>query len=524
MCIVVVAECDKNGAPAAHRTSQCQVRSRAGEDPLDNTADAPFASIEQLQIAYRERAVSVGDLVEKFLDRIGRYDQHGPRINSIVRLNPAAQAEAHRLDGWLASRGALSGPLHGVPILVKDQIETAGLETNFGSMAMRGHVPRRDATVVHRLKRAGAIVLAKSSMPDFAASWFSLSSRTGVTRCPWAPERDAGGSSSGSAAGVAAGFATAAIGEDTGGSIRIPAAYNHLVGFRVTTGLISRHGMAPLVHAQDTAGPMTRTVRDTASLLDVLVGVDPHDSLTYAANKAGRTGFVASIEDGALHGRRIGLLTEALTDHDDRRTRPVTTAFGEALQTLECQGAVVVPISLPSLKDLLRQSSLYEKTSRADINRFLMSRSAPYGDVAEIVQRGLYEQSLDLLVAIARSQPSAQDVRDGFAAQMRLRESLLQLMSGHRLDAICYPTTSVVAPTPDELRLGEVTASNFPTNTVIASQSGLPAITLPCGDPANELLIGIELMGVPYHERLLVNLGADFERATRPVGKPSATP
>jgi amidase len=492
---------------------------------LNNTADAPFASIEQLQAAYRHGVLSAADMVEMFMDRIDRYDQHGPRINGVARLNPAAEAEARRLDGRLASGGSLAGPLHGVPVLVKDQIETAGLETNFGSVAMRGHVPRSDATVVRRLKRAGAIVLAKSSMPDFAASWFSLSSRTGATKCPWAPERDAGGSSSGSAAGVAAGFATAAIGEDTGGSIRIPAAYNHLVGVRVTTGLISRHGMAPLVHAQDTAGPITRTVRDAATLLDVLVGVDPQDSLTYAANhRAGETGFVTAIEEGALRGRRIGLLTEALIEHDGSSSRPATVAFGEALQTLESQGAVVVPVSLPSLNSLLEESSLYAKTSRADINRFLASRSVPYGDVAEIVRRGLYERSLDLLVAIARSQPSAEDVQAGFAAQIRLRESILQLMSGHRLDAICYPTTPVAAPTPGELRSGQVTTSNFPTNTIIASQAGLPAITLPCGDPANGLTVGIEFMGAPYHERLLVNLGADFESATRPVGKPPATP
>jgi amidase len=506
-------------------TGHCEVRSRTGEDPLDNTAGAPFASIEQLQVAYRQGALSVADMVEMFVDRIDRYDQRGPKINGVVRLNPAAHAEARRLDGRLTGGESLAGPLHGVPVLVKDQIETAGVETNFGSVAMRGYVPRSDATVVGRLKRAGAIVLAKSSMPDFAASWFSLSSRTGATRCPWALERDAGGSSSGSAAGVAAGFATAAIGEDTGGSIRIPAAYNHLVGVRVTTGLISRHGMAPLVHAQDTPGPITRTVRDAATLLDVLVGVDPQDSLTYTANRgAGKTGFVAAMEEGALQGRRIGLLTEALSENDDSRSRPVTVAFGEALQILEHQGAVVVPVSLPSLNSLLAQSSLYERTSRADINRFLASRSAPYGDVAEIVRRGLYERSLDLLVAIARSQPSAEDVQAGFTAQMRLRQALLQLISGHRLDAICYPTTPVAAPSPEELRSGQVSTSNFPTNTIIASQAGLPAITLPCGDPANGLPVGIELMAPPYQERLLVNLGADFERATPPVGKPLATP
>jgi amidase len=515
-------ECDEKPSLATPQPRYSEGHVRVGEDRLD-TADAPFASIAQLHAAYRQDDLSVARVVEMFLDRIDQYDQRGPRINGVVRVSTVAREEARRLDRGLASTGRLAGPLHGVPILVKDQIETAGLETNFGSVAMRGHVPLSDATVVGRLRRAGAIVLAKSSMPDFAASWFSLSSATGATRCPWTPERDAGGSSSGSAAGVAAGFATAAIGEDTGGSIRIPAAYNHLVGVRVTTGLISRHGMAPLVHAQDTAGPITRTVRDAATLLDVLVGADLQDPLTYAANRrSGTAGFVTSIEEGALQGRRIGLLTEALSQHDT--SRPVTVAFGHGLRTLESQGAVVVPVSLASLHSLLEQSSLYEKTSRADINRFLTSRSLPFGDVAEIVRSRLYERSLDLLIAIARSQPSTHEVKAGFAAQTRLRESILQLMSGHRLDAICYPTTPVTAPTPEELRSARVTTSNFPTNTIIAAQAGLPAITLPCGDPAKGSPVGLELMGAPYQERLLLNLGADFERATPPAGKPPATP
>jgi amidase len=209
-----------------------------------------------------------------------------------VNVNQNALAEADRLDDFLSRSRTFVGPLHGIPVVVKDQAETKGVVTTFGSIALDGYIPQEDATVIAKLKEAGAIILAKSTMPDFATSGFGFSSKSGETKNPYVLERDPGGSSSGTGAAVAANLATVGIGEDTGGSIRAPASFNNLIGVRVTPGLISRTGMSPLVVFQDTAGPMTRTVTDAAILLDAMVGYDPRDPYTAAYAIAGHTGAI----------------------------------------------------------------------------------------------------------------------------------------------------------------------------------------------------------------------------------------
>ena len=486
---------------------------------------APYASIDTLHGAYRSGELTAEALVETCLARVDRFDQRKPGINALTARNTRALEVARRLDD-IVRRGRVIGPLHGIPVLVKDQIETAGIETTFGSMAMRGYVPDRDATVVKRLRAAGAIVLAKTTMPDFAASWFSLSSRSGYTRCPWNLQRDAGGSSSGSAAGVAAGFAPVAIGEDTGGSVRIPAAYNNLVGLRVTTGLVSRSGMAPLVASQDTAGPITRTVADTATLLDVLVGFDPTDPATSVCRRRGVAvgGYRAALRPGALHGARMGLLTEALADGDDESTGPVSRVLGTALSTLAACGASVVPVSVADLADRLRETSLYLSRSRSDIDAFLSRRPVPLRDVASIVRQGLFDQSLDLLRAIAEREPDPGELPRREQAQHDLRARLVGLMETHALDALCFPTTPGIAPTPEELRSGEVQTQTFRTNTVIAAQSGLPAVTVPAGLTELGTPVGLELVGRPFGEHRLLDLAADFEAATPSPVVPPTTP
>ena len=200
------------------------------------------------------------ELVDWYVARIAADNLEGAELRAVVTVNPSARDEAIARDDFLATEGRLCGPLHGVPVLVKDQVETAGLRTTFGSVLFRAYVPEEDATVISKLKAAGAVILAKTAMCDFAAGWFSSSSLTDHTKNPYAPERESGGSSAGTAAGVAANFGLVGIGEDTGGSIRIPAAYNNLFGLRVTTGLISRAGLLPLVHFQDTPAPVARTV------------------------------------------------------------------------------------------------------------------------------------------------------------------------------------------------------------------------------------------------------------------------
>lgn len=243
-----------------------------------------------------------------YLSRIEQIDRNGPRLNSIVSINPRVRDEARALDREFARTGRFVGPLHSVPLLVKDQIETTRIQTTFGSISQKGYVPARDATAISQLKRAGALVLAKTTMPDFATSWFGFSSMSGETLNPYDLAHDPGGSSSGTAAGIAANLGLVGIGEDTGRSIRLPASFHNLVGVRVTPGLISRDGMSPLFVFQDTAGPMARTVTDAAMLLDSKVGYDPRDEYTVAHRIAGHSGNYADhLDAGGLNGVRIGV-------------------------------------------------------------------------------------------------------------------------------------------------------------------------------------------------------------------------
>ncbi len=281
------------------------------------------ATIADIHQAFRNRSLTCRQLVQRYIDRIEAYDRKGPALNSIVNVNQNAVAEADRLDDFLSRTRTFVGPLHGIPVVVKDQVETKDIVTTFGSIALDGYIPQRDATAIAKLKEAGAIVLAKSAMPDFATSWFGFSSKSGETKNPYALDRDPGGSSSGTGAAVAANLATVGIGEDTGGSIRAPASFNNLVGVRVTSGLISRTGMSPLVVFQDTAGPMTRTVTDAAVLLDALAGYDPKDPYTSAYAIAGHTGsYTRHLDRDGLTGARIGVLTQAFGSDTRSGSRP----------------------------------------------------------------------------------------------------------------------------------------------------------------------------------------------------------
>ena len=253
---------------------------------MSNLAKLDELTVDALHTALRAGVLSAVELVDWYLARIRAHDRSGAQIQAVVTINPQAREEAAARDDFLAATGELWGTLHGVPVLVKDQAEMAGLPTTFGSILFEEYVPEFDATVVTRLRDAGAVILAKTAMCDFSAGWFSSSSMTGHTKNPYAPAREPGGSSAGTAAGVTANFGLVGIGEDTGGSIRIPASFNNLYGLRVTTGLISRSGFSPLVHFQDTPGPIARTVPDIARLLDSIVGYDPNDAFT--VDRAGR--------------------------------------------------------------------------------------------------------------------------------------------------------------------------------------------------------------------------------------------
>lgn len=500
-----------------------------------NAAEVPETTVASIHRAFLAGTLSARELTETYLRRISELD--GP-INSIVTTNPHAVAEAVSLDERLAATGELVGVLHGIPIVVKDQIETAGIATAFGSISLKDHVPAHDAPVVAKLKQAGAIVLAKSTLPDFATSWHGHSSCSGVTSNPYDLAHDPGGSSSGSAAAVAANLAVLGIGEDTGGSIRVPASFCCLVGVRPTPGLISRTGISPLVREQDTPGPLARTVGDAALALDAMIGWEPTDPFTAAAAIRHRRGpYTDELYPGGLRGARIGVLRECLGFSTPAETE-TSTVIESALGSLRGAGAVLVdPVAIPDLVADLQRTFFYFAQSRRDLNVFLASRDLPYADVSEIVAAGEYWPSLVLLRLIAAG-PSDPYTVDGYAQNRELRSELQRKIVGvyatHELDAIAFPDVRMPPPARADIESGmweegpegvlKSEFRQFPVNAVIASQALLPAISVPAGFTNGGLPVGLELMGLPYREAELIHLAYDFELATehrRPPPEPA---
>lgn len=487
--------------------------------------------LDDLTISSVRRGLAQGthsarELAEAHLDRIARLD---PSIAAIVTLNPDALAEAEHLDRDQAGNGKFVGPLHGVPVVVKDIFETAGLATSFGCSAVADYVPATDAAAVGRLRAAGAVVLAKTSMPDFAASWHGHSSRSGVTRNPHNLARDPGGSSSGTAAAVAAGFAVAGLGSDTGGSIRVPASFCGLVGLRTTPGVISRAGTCALVVEQDVPGPMARTVADAALLLDAMAGWDPADPYTaIPARRQGGRSFSDALTTGGLQGARLGVVRDFFGDSTRAEQAEVNAVMEQALRDLRAGGAELIdPVAIDGLPEDLMATFMYFAQSRHDINGFLAGRDLPYADVAEIVSSGQIWPTLVLLQVIASGpdDPFTDPTHGpGRARRDALTRKVAALFAEHRLDALVFPDVKMAAPLRADIDAGrwEEAAEGvnhpdrglFPVNTLLASQALLPAVTVPAGLAASGMPVGLEFLGLPMDDARLLGLAHDYELLT----------
>lgn len=487
------------------------------------------ATIDDIHSAFRSGELTCRRLVELYLARIEAYDESGPELNSIITINPNVLEEAEEFDRSFQQSGEMVGPLHGVPVLVKDQAETAGIRTTFGSVAFENYTPKEDATAIKRLKEAGALILAKTNLPDFATSWFAYSSAGGVTKNPYALDRDPGGSSSGTGAAIAANLGAVGIGEDTGGSIRVPASFDNLVGVRVTTGLISRKGLSPLVVFQDTAGPMTRTVKDAAVLLDALVGYDPADPFTAVATLARDAGsYARGLAEGGLSGARIGVLREAFGPDDDPDCGQVNRVIEVAIGAMREAGAEVVdPVSVPDLLDYIGITSLYLSQSRYDIDGFLSERPGSH-TIEELYDSKRFHPRLDLFTAIAEEAPADPEEDPnyyrGLAAREQFRRAVLGAMASQNLDALLFPNSQVLPPTRKELDDWKWTVLTFPTNALIAAQADLPSISLPAGFAEGSVPVGFELVGKPYGEADLLRLAYAYEKQATPRKPPESAP
>lgn len=480
---------------------------------------APSFALEETTVAEIHRALTAGEitcaeLVDRYLARITVFDQPGG-LNAVTVTNPRAPARAAELDAELERTGTLR-PLHCLPLIVKDNYDTTDLETAAGSLALAGSTPPDDAHQVRALREAGAVVIAKSNMAEWAFSPYqTVSSLAGTTVNPYDPERVPAGSSGGTAAAVAANLAAAGLGTDTGNSIRGPASHTALVGLRSTLGLTSRDGIVPLYLNRDVGGPMTRTVEDAARMLEVIAGPDPADPLTAAsADKVPDEGYVALLSPDALTGARIGVLrTVSDTETADPEIRAL---FEQALRDLAELGSEVVDgLALPGLIE--RQEELWCNTFRHDLDAYLTTRQGtPFSTLEEIVASGRYapyiEERLQRSLETpppAEQEPPCLGVEED-PRRAALLSEVVELMAAHHLDALAYPSWS----NPPR-KLGDLESPHGNNSPLIAPHTGQPAITVPMGFTEAGLPAGLQLLGLPWGDADLLRFAYAYEQATQ---------
>lgn len=479
--------------------------------------DFAEAEIAELQAAMESGETSALEITEYYLKRIAAIDRAGVELRSIIEINPEARDIARALDAERRDSGP-RGPLHGIPVVLKANIDTAdGMATSAGSLALAEHRPPDDAFLVSRLRDAGAVILAKANLSEWAnfrstrssSGWSSIG---GQTRNPYDPRRNPCGSSSGSAVAVSANLAMLAVGTETDGSIVCPASINGIVGIKPTLGLVSRDGIVPIAHSQDTAGPMARTVRDAALLLNALAARDDDDPAA-ADRPAAIPDYAADLDDGALAGARIGVLRSYSGAGNDAR---VETILGDSIELLEEQGAVIVdPVEIDTegMSDAEYEVLLYE--FRADLNDYLAASGAPYTTLEELI--AFNEANADTVMPFFGQEIFEQAVRKGPLTEDAYREALEvskriardgidAALGEHSLDALIAPSNGPSWLTDhingDDFSIG---SSSF------AAVSGYASVTVPAGEVFG-LPVGISFIGGAFSERRLIELAHAFER------------
>ncbi|NEQ05374.1 MAG: amidase [Moorea sp. SIO4E2] len=496
------------------------------------------ATIAEINQAFEKNALTSEQLVQLYLNRIEAYDDQGPKINGLISINNNALKEARELDQERQQKGPRS-PLHGIPIILKDNYDTTDLPTTGGSVLLEGSLPPDDAFTVKKLREAGAIILGKANMSEFAESYGRLgySSLGGLTRNPYKLTRDPSGSSGGSGAVIAANFAVLATGSDTSGSIRGPAAVAGLVGIKPTQGLVSRDGIIPLTLSFDSAGPMARTVTDAAIALGVMAGVDPNDYRTLESVGKTYKDYTQFLNKKALKGARIGVAI------DFRGGNPeVDAATDAAVAKLRELGATVESVDFsPKLENLWPfMEEVTEAEFEPQIDSYLKNLQLPFPDTL----REMYSMSLSN--PLVNSEQALNPGRvGGFGESLkhpeladteylyiihfefpRVRQEILSIMSAQNLDAIIWPT--MTCPAGPLYNIEDPTyqcASNDPyIPGYLANVSGFPGISVAMGFTEQGLPLGLTFFGKPYSEPTLLGFAYAYEQATQFRRPPTTTP
>ncbi len=492
---------------------------RTGFDVVETT----IAAVHE---GFAARRLTCRQLVQAYLDRIDAYDKRGPGLNAIVVVNPRALLIADSLDRRYAAGGPV-GPLHCVPTIVKDNFETNDLQTTAGSAALEGWIPRRDATMVARIKAAGAIVLAKSNMAEWAFSPLETvnSILPGYTHNPYDLNRVTAGSSGGTAAAVAANLGLVGLGTDTGNSIRGPSSHQALYGIRSTMGLTSRAGVVPLNNRADIAGPMARTAADAVKVFQVVAGTDPDDAVTANADARRERDYNAFLVPGALRGARIGVLRQAYERAG--LDAEIVTVFNNALADLRTAGATIVDTAVVDSLNVLTRGQGGCNPFKFDVERYFAARGegAPARTLREVIASGKFHPSIQSRLVGADSVTTAPEQTPGCTyredvVKPRVRAAVTRMMDSLRLDALVYPTWS----NPPRL-IGDMRTPAGDNSQLFSPTTGFPAITVPMGyTRGNALPAGMTFFGRAWSEGKLIALSNDYERLTRHRRSPPTAP
>lgn len=491
---------------------------------------ASSASIMELSIAdiharFAQGVLTCTELTQRLLHRIACYDQQGPCLHALVTVHPHALDTARHKDREYRSNPAAMGPLHGIPVIVKDNYNTADLPTTGGSIVLAHAQPPQDCFVVQRLRQAGAIILAKANLTELALGGTTVSSLGGQTRNPYDVLRTPGGSSGGTAAAIAANFGSVGTGSDTGQSIRSPASATNLVGLRPTRGLVSRSGILPISSTQDEAGPITRSVADAVRMLDVMAAYDPDDPITAFGRRQKPPSYVAFLDRDGLRGARLGLVTDVLGT--EAVHAEVNGVVHHAVQLMEHLGATVRRIAIPHFTALTADLGLERFEFCEAFNRYLaqLGPDAPIKTLAAFLADGRCHPSikyrLEQYAAMADGTRSA-----AYAHQWRkrdaLRQAVMTVLADHDLDALLYPHQQRLVALIGEEQLER--------NGVLSHGTGFPALTFPGGfarpTPSAPLgiPIGLELLGPEWSEPQLIRFAYAFEQAALLRRLPASSP
>jgi amidase len=496
------------------------------------------ATIADLEAAYAAGRTTARAVTEAYLDRIAAYDKRGPLINSLITINPRALEDADQLDAALRASGRPVGPLHGIPVIVKDNIDVAGLPMTSGFQGWKNYYPPEDAPLVKKIRAAGGIILAKSSLSEFALGLGDNINSVvpGFARNPYNTAFATGGSSGGTGAALAASFGVLGIGTDTGGSVRAPSAHNALVGLRPTVGLVSRTGMVPFDAVRDTAGPMARGVADMAILLDVIVGHDPEDSATTRAEGHRSPTYSGELKNDGLKGARLGVLRQvfkpAVTDPR------IIAHFDMTLAELKAAGAEIVdPFVVPELDSIPRppQTSAQFKD---DLTQWIAKHpSVPFPSVKAIADsKLLHPLHQAFLDAAAAAKPVDEDSQtiEGRKNEQRYRDAFTAAMDARKIDAVIFPTWAQL-PAINGDRNTQLVAEPKPAPsagptapgsglTFVGSSLQWPALSVPSGYLGEGLPQGLQILGRAWDEAKIIRYAFAYEQATHHRRPPPTTP